>query len=388
MTQDLPQRVILSRRHEQVLQATVQHYIATAEPVGSKAIAQGYDFSVSPATIRHAMVWLEKAGLLYQPHVSAGRVPSDSGYRIYVDRLIATPPSPQSQRLGQTLSQGLGQGFGPGFGQGLGPGFGQGFGPGFAQGNWSTEALLRRTSQILSAVSGYIALVTLPKHGGARPKHFQLISMEAGRVMLVVVTDNYQTHSTVFDIPDWDAQAQTPELEDLTRRELEALSNFLNHQLRSQPFSQLHKLDWKMLDKSYERYRDRICSFLIALADSHEVPHLTEILISGISEILQQPEFNELAKLQTVIHLLEEEQELLWPLIFESDDLLSQRVSVRIGAENPLEPMQACTLITALYRCGDEPVGSVGLLGPTRMDYGVAIASVEATADYLSDALR
>lgn len=371
MSQVHSQRVILSRRHEQVLNATVQHYIATAEPVGSKAIAQGYDFSVSPATIRNAMGWLEKEGLLYQPHVSAGRVPSDSGYRTYVDRLITTPLTSQSQRIGQTLTQGLSTGQ--------------------SYGNWSTEALLRRTSQILSTVSGYIALVTLPQHGGARPKHFQLVPMEAGRAMLVVVTDNYQTHSTVFDVPGWNDENQTPELEDRIRRELEAISNFLNHQLRSQPFSQLHRLDWQELGESCERYGEKICSILIALADSHQVPHLTQILISGISEILQQPEFSELAQLQTVIHLLEDEQELLWPVIFEGGNgLLEQqeRVSVRIGAENPLEPMQACTLVSALYHCGDEPVGSVGLLGPTRMDYGRAIASVEATADYLSDALR
>ncbi len=372
MSQVHRQRVILSRRHEQVLKATVQHYIATAEPVGSKAIAQGYDFSVGPATIRNAMGWLEKEGLLYQPHISAGRVPSDSGYRTYVDRLIVSPLPPQSQRISETLSQGLSQGQ--------------------TYGNWSTEALLRRTSQILSTVSGYIALVTLPQHGGARPKHFQLVPMEAGRAMLVVVTDNYQTHSMVFDVPGWDDENQTPELEDRIRRELEAISNFLNHQLRSQPFSQLHSLDWQELGESCERYGEKICSILIALADSHRVPHLTQILISGISEILQQPEFNELAQLQTVIHLLEDEQELLWPVIFESSNNglseQQERVSVRIGAENPLEPMQACTLISALYHCGDEPVGSVGLLGPTRMDYGRAIASVEATADYLSDALR
>ncbi|NJN31099.1 MAG: heat-inducible transcriptional repressor HrcA [Synechococcales cyanobacterium RM1_1_8] len=380
-------RVILNRRHEQVLKATVQHYIATAEPVGSKAIAQGYDFSVSPATIRNAMGWLEKAGLLYQPHVSAGRVPSDSGYRIYVDQLISAPP-PQVQDLGQTLSQRIGLG------------------------NWSTEALLRRTAQILSTLSGYIALVTLPQQTGARLKHFQLVPMEGGRAMLVVVTDNYQTHSTVFDIPGWDPETITPALEAQIRQDLERVSNCLNRQLQSQPFSQLHNLDWQALDRSVERYREAICSFLIALADSYKVPQLTQILMSGISEILHQPEFNELAQLQTIIHLLEEEQELLWPLIFETDEAAEQRsnsgahlrsssragsssgprahqrVSVYIGTENPLEPMQACTLVSALYHCGDEPVGSVGLLGPTRMDYSVAIASVEATAAYLSEALR
>lgn len=360
-------RVNLTTRQAQILRATVQHYIATAEPVGSKAIAQGYDFSVSSATIRHAMGALEKEGLLYQPHVSAGRVPSDSGYRIYVDRLI-TPCDLQSHRVGQQLNQRLG---GPELGADRG-----------------METLLRSAAQILATVSGYIALVTLPHpQPGTRLKHVQLLQVEAGRAMLIVVTDAYQTHSGVFDIPDWPELAASPEGEAQVQQELEMLSNFLNYHLRSRPFKDLNHLNWQELGQEFQRYSHQICSFLIALGQSYEVPQLTQILMSGVSEILHQPEFSELNQFQTIIHLLEEEQELLWPLIFEANESTDQRVSVRIGAENPLEPMQVCTLVSALYHRNAEPLGSVSLLGPTRMAYESAIASVTATADYLSELL-
>jgi heat-inducible transcriptional repressor len=117
----------------------------------------------------------------------------------------------------------------------------------------------------------------------------------------------------------------------------------------------------------------------------------TPILIRGISEVLRQPEFTELQQVQMLLHLLEEEQEQLWPVIFELPETLNSdrnRVTVRIGSENPLEPMRTCTLVSATYRQGDIPVGSVGVLGPTRMLYENAIALVEAAADCLTGALN
>ncbi len=351
----------LTQRQQHVLQATVRRYIATAEPVGSKTLANECDLKVSPATIRNAMGSLERAGLLYQPHTSAGRIPSDYGYRTYVDQLM-TPSEAQSRRVGQALSVRL-----------------------RAAEDWSIEAVLRGAAHILSSISGYIALVTLPRQSTARLHHVQLVQVEPGRAMLIVVTDSYHTHSGIFDLPQV-AESDISEAE--AQRELELLSNFLNHHLRSRNLSDLNHLDWRELGQEFDRYSSKICSILLALSDSYKVPHLTQILMSGVSEILRQPEFNELQQFQTLIHLLEDEQELLWPLIFEAPDTAGARVMIRIGSENPLAPMQACTLISASYCKGDEAVGSVGMLGPTRMAYENSIAAVEATADYISDILR
>ncbi|PSO52219.1 MAG: heat-inducible transcriptional repressor HrcA [Cyanobacteria bacterium QH_8_48_120] len=357
----MPHQLNLTERYQQILWATIRQYVATAEPVSSKSLAQEYDFTVSSATIRNAMGRLEKAGLLYQPHTSAGRVPSDSGYRIYVDELI-TPDGTLGHQTEQLLNQQI---------------------------NWeagSVEALLRGSAQILATLSGYIAFITLPQNPTHQLRHLQLVQVDPGRVMLIVVTDAYDTQSVLMELP---ASASDKEQDYPAEGELEILSNFLNSKLRGRSLLELATLDWGELDREFERYADFLRSLLKTLIMRVQAPASTEIMIRGISEVLRQPEFSQLQQVQMLLHLLEEEQDQLWPLIFElpESDASARRVTVRIGSENPLEPMRTCTLISANYRQGDYPVGSVGLIGPTRMLYENAIALVEAATDYLSDTL-
>ncbi|GAB4319091.1 MAG: heat-inducible transcriptional repressor HrcA [Leptolyngbyaceae cyanobacterium] len=354
--------VQLTNRQQQVLWATVRHYIATAEPVGSEALVKEYNLSVSSATIRNAMGVLEKVGLLYQPHTSAGRVPSDSGYRIYVDQLI--PPSNQfMQQAEQLLSDRL------------------------SGEDWNLELMLRRAAQILATVTGYVALITMPQTYTTRLHHVQLVPVDLQRVMLICVTDSYETQSTLIDLPRSEGEAE-PDAE-LLEQELQLLSNFLNSHLRGKAIAELPTIDWSELDRDFQRYGDFLKTILTELTRRSQAPAPTQILISGLSEVMRQPEFSEVQQVQTIVHLLEDEQDQLLPLIFEPSpfDQPGRRVTIRIGAENPLEPIRTCTLISSTYRKGDIPVGSVGMLGPTRMMYENAIALVEATADYLSDTL-
>ncbi len=353
-------QVQLTNRQQHILWATIRHYIATAEPVGSKALVDGYKLRVSPATIRNAMGVLEKAGLLYQPHTSAGRVPSDSGYRIYVDELI-TPAEVSARQLEQVLQ--------------------------LPKEDWSLEALLQGASQILATVSGCITLITMPQTSTASLRHLQLVQVDPGRVMVIVVTDGYETQSALMELP---RAEDCPIDVEVVERELQILSNFLNSQLRGRSLAQLAVLDWSQLDLEFQRYGDFLTNFLADLHRRAKPPAATQIMIRGVSEVLRQPEFSQLQQVKTIIHLLEEEQEQLWQLIFTEPEVVGlgrQRVTVRIGAENPLEPIRSCTLISSTYRRGTVPVGSVGVLGPTRMDYETAIAVVEAAADYLSEAL-
>lgn len=355
-------QVNLTNRQQQVLWATVRHYIATAEPVGSEALVKEYNLSVSSATIRNAMGVLEKSGLLYQPHTSAGRVPSDSGYRIYVDQLI-TPANELTFQVEQMLSDRLNRE------------------------DWNLEALLRGASQILATVSGYIALITLPLSKSTYLRHIQLVPVDADRVMLIFVTDSYETQSALMDLP-MSPNGVEPDAE-LLERELQILSNFLNDQLRGKAIAELGILDWSELDREFERYSEFLKAVGSELARRAQSSAPTQIMVSGLAEVLRQPEFSELHQIQTIVHLLEEEQDQLFPLIFEQPDTQKngKRLTIRIGAENPLEPMRTCTLISSTYQRGTVPVGSVGVLGPTRMVYENAIAMVEAAADYLSEAL-
>lgn len=357
-------QVQLNDRQQHILWATVRHYIATAEPVGSKALLEEYNLGVSSATIRNAMGMLEKAGLLYQPHTSAGRIPSDSGYRIYVDRLM-TPSDVWGRQVEQLLQEQL------------------------KWEDWSLEALLKGAAQILARVSGCITLITMPSANTARLRHIQLIQIESGQIMLIVVTDTYETQSVLLDLPT--AAADAVSESEVIERELQILSNFLNSQLRGRSLFELASLDWNQLDREFQQYGDRLKTvFADICRRTQPLPASTQIAIRGVSEVLRQPEFAELQQVKTILRLLEEEQQQLLPFIFEEPELDTnsrRRVTIRIGSENRLESIRGCTLISSTYRRGTVPVGSVGVLGPTRLDYETAIAIVEAAADYLSDAL-
>ncbi|MBE9167367.1 heat-inducible transcriptional repressor HrcA [Pleurocapsales cyanobacterium LEGE 06147] len=352
----------LNQRYQNILKATIKHYIATAEPVGSKTLAEEYNLKVSSATIRNVMGRLEEAGFLYQPHASAGRIPSDSGYRLYVDRLIS-PDTISGKQLEWSLSRQL------------------------KKERWSFEALLQRATQILATLSGYIALITLPQNPSNILRHLQLVHLSSGQIMLIIVTDAYQTQSVLMELSPFTSEREGLD-EEVIEGELQILSNFLNSKLKGRSLAEIAALDGTELGREFERYAD----FLQVLARElrrFSQPSAAPIMVRGVAEVLRQPEFSQLQQVQTLLHLLEEEQDQLWPLIFTVSHFehCAQRVTIRIGSENPLEPMRTCTLIAANYYQDDIPVGSVGVIGPTRMLYENAIALVETTADYLSDAL-
>ena len=347
----------LSARYKDILKATIEHYIATAEPVASKTLAQEYDFNVSSATIRNVMGRLEEAGLLYQPHVSAGRVPSDSGYRIYVDRLII-PDSKVIQTIQKSLEREL------------------------QVARASFEVLLQQAAKILAALSGYIALITFPQNTNSTLRHLQLVRVTDDRVMLIVVTDSLQTQSISIESPLPKDRTD----ESAIANELQMLSNFLEERLKGRSLAEITALDWTDLDRQFEQYADFFRLLLDRLKLTFQFNNTSPILIHGVAEFLRQPEFSQLQQVQTLLSLLEEQQEQLLPVIFTSAERdIFRRTNITIGKENHLEPMQSCTLISANYYQDDTPVGSVGILGPKRMLYENAIALVESTADYLSN---
>lgn len=352
----------LSQRYQNILKATIKHYIATAEPVGSKILAEEYNLKISSATIRNAMGHLEEAGLLFQPHISAGRVPSDSGYRIYVDRLI-TPDETIGKKLEHCLNKQLS-----------------------TEGR-SVEALLQGATKILAALSGYIALITFPQTSNNILFHVQLVRVTSEQIMLVIVTDSYQTQSLLIESSP--LATDDGELdEELIESELKILSNFLNKKLKGRSLREIAGLNWDELDQEFAHYANFITILTRELERLYQPSSPKSIVIHGISEVLRQPEYSQLEQVQTLLYLLEEEQEQLGPVMFNlSDRQSSRQAAIKIGSENPLEPMRTCTLVSAYYYQEDTPVGSVGIIGPTRMLYENAIPLVETTADYLSETL-
>lgn len=355
-------QIILNERHRKILQATVKHYIATAEPVGSKTLIDEYDFSVSSATIRNVMGKLEKAGFLYQPHISAGRIPSDSGYRVYVDQLIDTENTmkfPVDRILNDTIKTVSGR----------------------------YEILFQKITNILADLSGCIALITLPQIASNILHHLQLVQLANDQIMLVMIIDNYQTESILLDrqqlkIPHDD------DCQEMLDRELEMLSNFLNHKLKGKSLTEISSLDWSELNNDFLVYADFINNLLNKIKANYRLSNNTTILTQGLSKLVQQPEFAHIEQIKTLLKLIENEQDQLLPLVFNTqENQLYQKVKISIGSENPLESMQFCSLISAYYYQGEYPAGSVGIIGPTRIAYEYAIALVESTADYLSKQL-
>ena len=348
----------LSARHQNILKATIDHYIATAEPVASKTLAQQYNFDVSSATIRNVMGRLEAAGLLYQPHTSAGRVPSDFGYRTYVDRLIV--PDENIERAIQKIVQQELQ---------------------IARANF--EALIQRAAKILSTLSGYIALITFPQNVNNTLRHLQLVAVGENQVMLIVVTDSYQIQSILMELP-FGGEVNEGETDD----RLQLLSNFLDRELKGCSLADLKAIDWTEVDREFAQYTNFLELLLEQLKLALQSDRSSPMVIHGVAELVRQPEFSQLQQVQTLLSLLEK-QEQLSPVIFTFPELESlKRVSVKIGMENSLEPMQTCTLVSANYYQDEVPVGSVGVLGPKRMLYENAIALVKNTADYLSNPFK
>ncbi|MEN9232208.1 MAG: heat-inducible transcriptional repressor HrcA [Thermostichus sp. DG02_5_bins_236] len=394
-------RLKLTPRQRKILWATVRSYIATAEPVGSKTLAQSYDLGVSTATIRNDLATLEQVGLLFQPHTSAGRIPSDFGYRVYVNDLLATPsshstgiphdtpqsdPHPALQRLMEHLNRQLGD---------------------------DLDSLLQRVAQLLAHLSGCIALITPPQGPVVAIHHVQLVAVSPGRVMVLVVTDSYQTYSAMVSPPEWPSDR----LED----ELQLLSNFLTLKLRGKTFAELQDLSWLKLDEEFRTYGHWLQQLLRSVVQRYLQPPLGQVFSAGMTELMRQPEFSQAQQVQAVVQLIEEGSQQLQGMIglrpMDMTGLQTPKttqssvkaksgstneeegngeqdphhpripVIIYIGSENPLESLHHCTVIASTYHRRSSPLGTVTLLGPTRMAYEHSIAAVQAVASHLTRAL-
>jgi heat-inducible transcriptional repressor len=336
----------LNQRQQKILWATIRHYITTAEPVGSKALVDEYNLHISSATIRNSFVLLEKAGLLYQPHTSAGRVPSDSGYRLYVDELLQ-PDLTVGGKVQSALSSQL------------------------DWEKWSLEALLHGAAQILASLSGYIAIVTPPAASSMTLRHVQLVRVAEQRVMAIAVFDSYQSQSVVLEL------ANDADLSDL--------AVLLNRQMCNRSIPELLLMDWRAIGSQFCDCVPAI-EKLVALLQQRSLPS-TQVMVRGVAGLLRQPEFAELQQVQNLLQLLEAEPaQILQSLVPGLPTNGSEKISIRIGTENAWEPMQICTLVSSSYCPTATSIGSVSLLGPKRMLYENVIPLVENTADYLATA--
>lgn len=339
----------LSERQKRILAAIVGDYLSTAEPVGSRTICERYGIDASPATIRNDMAHLEELGFLEQPHTSAGRVPSDTGYRYYVDLILEETPLPQEQArfiervLGAKMRE--------------------------------VESLLKVAVGILAETSSLASIVLGPQFVPASLARVEVADAGDGRVVLILLSDAGFVETQPVDLPAIvDADS------------LRRMTDLINGLLQGQTWEQLSRSGVLRSLKNElpgcERMLDEAIEFLRAGLE----PLASErVYISGVAHLLDLPEFQDPGRTKAVLNLLDREAALSG---FLMERLGQGGVSVSIGRENRLAAMADCSLVCAPYRGADRALGGVAVLGPKRMDYGRVLSLVDFVAAHLDGLLR
>ncbi|GEB31921.1 MULTISPECIES: heat-inducible transcriptional repressor HrcA [Brevibacillus] len=332
---------MLSDRQQLILNAIVDNYIHSAEPVGSRTISKREDIGFSSATIRNEMSDLEELGYLEQPHTSAGRVPSTKGYRFYVDNLIQ-PQLLNEAELGKLKQL-------------------------FAERILHSEQVVEYTAQILSQLTNYTAIVLGPEIFEHRLKHIQIVPLNETQAVAIVVTHTGRVENKLIDLP-----------EGIGASEIERLVNLLNAKLTDVPLWQLRQRVYQEISGEMRRYAEQYEEMLKVL-DKSLTQEEERVYLRGATKIMNQPEFRDVDKVKDILELLEQNDQLLHLIGMPGDGL-----TVRIGQENQLDAIKQCSIITTSYSLGGKPVGMVGILGPTRMEYGKVITVLNYLAEGLS----
>lgn len=336
----------MDERKRRVLQAIVDDYIHTAEPVGSRTVARKYNLGVSPATIRNEMADLEDMGYLEQPHTSAGRVPSDKGYRYYVDTLVGEQEraSLDAEAVRQVLAFKAER----------------------------MEGVVRQAAHLLAETTNFLALASQPEGPEERLAALQVVPVRGEQAVIILVADDGRVRTKLVEF------AHAPSAHDLER-----IGRAISDRLAGIPLRQLGQGSLRAIATEIGQFGeilDQVKALLGREADAER------LLVGGATNLLQQPEFREVAKAKAVLQALEGEA-----LLEEMLGVPPQRlpgVEVAIGREMQIQEMADCSLVTAVYAAPGGILGRIGVLGPRRMDYARVMRVVENVAGAVTSALR
>ncbi len=334
-------------RRLRVLRAIVQDYVQTSEPVGSKALLERHHLGVSAATVRNDMAALEEEGLIAAPHTSAGRIPTDAGYRLFVDRLSAVKPMSGAEQ------RAIGQ---------------------FLQGAVDLDDVVDRTVRLLASLTRQVAVVQYPSLSRSSVRHVELVPIGPARLLVVLITTTGRVEQRLIEVA---VDLLTPEGE----KAMVTLRSEVNQAIGGRTLAEASAELAAVPDRIEPDLRELVRSIVTALQDSLVEEREERVVLAGTANLARVgPDFT--MSLGPVLEALEEHVVLLKLLgtVAEQGDA----VAVRIGHENPFAGLHTTSMVTSGYGAGSDLVAGLGVVGPTRMDYPTTMAAVRAVATYVS----
>lgn len=342
---------VLSERMRRILEMVVESYILSAEPVGSRTISKKLSLNLSPATIRNIMSDLEELGFLSHPHPSAGRVPTEKGFRFYLDFILDVHELSDRER--QEIRS--------------------------KYPSYQVEAtdLFRETSRILSSSSHYLGVVWAPKMSLVVLQHIEFVKLRRHLVLAIIVSTTGLAHNRIIEIE-----------EDFTQSELDDYSDHMNGLLTGLTLHQVREslLEQMKLEKSaYDRLLERALNLGGKAFSSIDEVEETNVFIEGTTNILHEPEFWDISKMTDLFRTFEAKATMVKLL----DKCLDPKgVQIAVGSESQVREMETCSLVTSTYSCNGEVLGALGVIGPRRMNYSRVIPLVGYTAKLLTEILE
>lgn len=337
---------MLTNRQLQILKVIIDDFILTAQPVGSRYISKKESVEYSPATIRNEMADLEDMGFLEKTHSSSGRVPSEKGYRFYVDHLLS--PS-QLSKNEKTVIEGT-----------------------FGQRVLEFEEVVEKSAGILSDLTSYTSIILGPEVFENKLKQLQITPLNEETAVAVLVTNTGHVEHRVFTIPV-----------EIKSSDLEKMVNILNDRLKGVALielpNRLNEEVFSLLREHAEHYNDAFDYLRSALVNDKPA----KLYVGGKTNMLMQPEFRDVDKIRSIMSMIEEERDIA--RLLKMND---QGMQMMIGHENPFNALQHCSIITANYYLGDQQIGTIALLGPTRMEYNRVVALIEELSKNMTNTFK
>ncbi|WP_302759896.1 heat-inducible transcriptional repressor HrcA [Christensenella hongkongensis] len=333
----------LSDRKLKILKAIIDDYIDTGVPVGSRTLSKKPGFDYSSATIRNEMADLEELGFLDQPHTSAGRTPSDKAYRLYVDRLM------HIDRITKDEAIFIRNYFDARVGE--------------------ISEVLESAAKALSDVTKHISMVTAPQLDSVKLKRIQIVKITDTKAMLIFVTDNGLVQDQMISVPIG-----------METQQLDMLSNMLTDKVQNVSLKEAEEIIKKECMDVLKEQKVIMGEILDAINLNREKK---DLVFGGAQNILNYPEYRDIAKARHFLQLLET-KDTLYKMLSNATDL---EFSIKIGKENPYDDFKDMSIVTATYKIGGEKIGSFGVIGPTRMDYGRVLSVLNYVGMSLSDIL-